>query len=279
MRTNLLAAAAAFFLSLVTYEYTGMPVRLELPAVSFLYIFSMYSINNYFERDLLKLSNPYKYAIYGKYGVPFLLASIVSMALSIYLSLRFIPLTTALIAGSYLLGFIYSTAPVKRLVAKTGMRFMRILYNSKIVTCFGWIIIAILVPMTAVSLPPVSMASMVSLSALVFALVFLRTTLMDLIAFQGDLILGRETLPIMIGMRSTRILSALVSAAGVSVFVILTLMTKDWLFLFLTATILYYQALMLVINRLNYLIALKYEVLVDLNFALLIIIYAALRLF
>lgn len=275
VRTNFLAAIAAFFITLVTFDYTGMAVRYELPAASFLYIFSMYSINNYFERDLLKLSNPYKYAVYGRFGGFFLMASIVSMAASIFLTLRFTPATTALVAGSYLLGFIYSTQPVKRLILKIRPRVARIIYNSKIVTCFGWIIITILVPMAA-GVP--SLPALVSLSALIFALVFLRTALMDLIAFQGDLILGRETLPIMIGTRSMRLISAVISVTGIAIFGAMTAMHHDWRFLLLAATIIYYQILMIIIKRLNYLIALKYEVLVDLNLVLLIILYAAIRL-
>jgi (E)-4-hydroxy-3-methyl-but-2-enyl pyrophosphate reductase len=274
VRTNLVAASAAFFITLFTFEYTGMPVRYLMPVLSFLYIFSMYSINNYFERDLLKLSNPYKYAVYGKFGAPLLIASIVSMSVSIYLSSLFNPLTTVLVAGSYLLGFIYSTKPVKHMISKFRPGPVRTMYNSKIVACFGWIIITILAPMTTAGLSP---GAIVSLSALIFALVFLRTALMDLIAFQGDLILGRETLPILLGTRNIKILSLLLSAIGVSVFGCVTIMMNEYRFLLLTINIAYYLVLIYVINRLNYLIALKYEVLVDLNLVFLILLYFLVR--
>ncbi len=275
VRTNLLAAAAAFFLTMITFEYTDTPVSYELPVISFLYIFSMYSINNYFERDLLKLSNPYKYAVYGRYGMPFLLASIAAMLLSVFLAGRFTAATVALVAGSYLLGFIYSTRPVKSTVSRIGPRFMRKIYNSKIVACFGWIIITVLTPMSAAGLAPAPLAA---LSVLVFALVFLRTALMDMIAFQGDLILGRETLPIMVGTRAMRLLTAIVSAAGVAVYAALTVVFSEWRFLPLAVTLIYYEALIILINRLNYLIALKYEVLVDANLAFLMILCTAIML-
>ncbi|MBN1496773.1 MAG: 4-hydroxy-3-methylbut-2-enyl diphosphate reductase [Spirochaetes bacterium] len=275
VRTNILASAAAFFITLITFRLAGIPVSYELGAISFLYIFSMYSVNNYFERDLLRLSNPYKYAVYGRYGSVFLGVSILLMAISIIISTRFGPATTALIAGSYSLGFIYSTKPVKGLVAKIRLRFTRKLYNSKLVTCFGWIIISVLAPMT---LGAPSLAAFIAISGFVFALIFLRTALMDLIAFQGDLILGRETLPIMVGTRIMQTLSMIVAAAGIALFSVFILVMGDWRFLFLSLNIIYYVILLLVINRLNYLIALKYEMLVDLNFALLIIIYALVQI-
>jgi hypothetical protein len=208
VRTNLLAAVTAFFVTLLTLAYIGESLRYQLPIISFLYIFSMYSINNYFEKDLLKLVNPYKYDIYQKFGAPFLFVSIASMGVSIYFANQFNSATTALVSGSYLLGLVYSTNMVKTIIKKINRGLIRKIYNSKIVACFGWIIMTVLVPMIATT---PSLPALISLSAFLFVLVFLRTALLDLIAFQGDLILGKETLPVLVGTRSVILISVIIS--------------------------------------------------------------------
>jgi (E)-4-hydroxy-3-methyl-but-2-enyl pyrophosphate reductase len=275
VRTNILSSVAAYFMTLLVLLYAGLPVDHVLASISLLYIFSMYSTNNFFERNFLKLSNPYKYRIYERFGVPLLVASIISMAASVALSLRYGPVATGIITGSYLMGFIYSTAPVKLLVKKLRAGIIRKLYNSKLVTCFGWIIVTVLLPLLCRG---GGAADAAALSSLVFGLVFLRTTLLDLIAYQGDLILGRETLPIWIGTSNTRVIATAIGAAGGLAFTAVTLALNAPIFLLLAVNICYFISLMAIINRLNYLIALKYELLVDVNFIVLILFYFILRL-
>ena len=275
VRTNILSSVAAYFVTLFALLYAGLPEDHVLAAISLLYIFSMYSTNNFFEKRFLKLSNPYKYRIYERFGVPLLAASIISMAASVLLSLRYGPVATTVITGSYLMGFLYSTAPVKLLVKVLRAGFLRKLYNSKLVTCFGWTIVTVLLPLLCRG---GGTADAAALSSLVFGLVFMRTALLDMIAYQGDLILGRETLPIWIGTSNTRIIATVTGAAGILAFSAITLAMKAPLLLLMALNIGYFIGLMAVINRLNYLIALKYELLVDVNFILMIIFYLAMRL-
>lgn len=274
VRTNLFSSLTAFFITLLAVDYAGYPDGLALPSLSFLYIFSMYTINNYFDKNLLKLSNPYKFAIYRKYGLPLLLFSLASMAVSIQIATRFNFLTVAVITASYVLGFMYSTGPVKGFVRKTMPKPLRNIYHSKIVVCFGWTIITVLVPMLETS---VSAAAVVSFSFFVFTLIFLRTALLDLIAFQGDLILGRETLPVLVGARAIGILSLLISLAAIACYGTITVIMGRWPFLALLVPIGYYVVLMYLIQRLNYLISLKYELLVDLNLLCVIICFFLIR--
>lgn len=274
VRTNILSAVAAFFITRIAMAYAGIPDNYIFPALSFLYIFSMYTINNYFEKNLLKLSNPYKFDIYEKYGIPLMLISIPSMAASIYCAARFNMMTAAVVIGSYCLGFVYSTGPVKNLVRKKMPEPLRLVYNSKIVACVGWIIITVLVPMIGTRLIP---TAFFSFSAYVFALIFLRTELLDLIAFQGDLILGRETLPVLIGSRAIRRISLIISATALALFGIVTLLFNDPVYLVLTASIIYYVILVYLVQKLNYFISLKYELLVDLNLAFVVLCYFIIR--
>ncbi|HNW27563.1 MAG TPA: hypothetical protein PKN50_03710 [Spirochaetota bacterium] len=274
VRTNLFSSLAAYYITLMAMNYAGIAEDRAFPTLSFLYIFSMYTINNYFDKNLLKLSNPYKYDIYKKYGLPLLLVSIASMAVSIHIATRFSLLSIAVIIGSYALGFIYSTGPIKVFVKHYLPKMLRKIYNSKIVVCFGWTIITVLVPMIEMS---ASGPAVISFSAYVLALIFLRTALLDMIAFQGDLILGRETLPVLVGTRAIAFLSLVISLVAMACFGSITVMMGRWLYLTLLAAIVYYEILMYVIQRLNYLISLKYELLVDVNLFFIISFFFLIR--
>ena len=234
----------------------------------------MYSINNYFEKEFLKLSNPYKYVIYEKFGKSLLIVSLAAMAASIFMALQYNAVTIAVLTGSYALGFMYSTAPVKQVIKRVKPGFFQKLYNSKIVTIFGWVVITVLIPILGTGM---SITHFTTLGGYVFTLIFLRTTLLDLIAFQGDLIIGRETLPLWFGSDNMRILSSIVSAICIAVFGYSAIATHHYLFLIFILAIIYLLILMNIINRLNYLISLKYEVLVDVSFIFVILIYFLVR--
>ena len=266
VRSNLVASVTAFFITLLALAYAGLPVRYPLPLISFLYIFSMYSITSILEKNVLKLSNPFKYRLYRKIGTPLLALSICAMAISVLLAFRFNPVTAAIVGIASLLGLIYSAGFTKSIVKRISLAPLKVIYSSKIVTSMGWCIITVLVPMTATSM---NATALVSLSSFVLLLVFLRSTILDLIAFQGDLIIGRESLPLLLGIDRFRILTAAVSIPLLTVFVYLTVHLNAWLYLILVLNIAYYLYLIRHIERLKYLISLKYEALTDFNLIIL----------
>jgi hypothetical protein len=270
VRTNLLSAVAAFFICRITQSYAGTQGDYLFPTISFLYIFSMYSVNNYFERKFLKLSNPYKYIIYKKFGVPFLIIAILSMFVSLYLIRVYSGIIIAILCLSYLMGFSYSAKPVKRIVEKMRLKFLKRLYYSKVVACFGWIIVTVLLPMLGST---ADIPRFVSLSAWVLTIILLRTILLDLIAFQGDLIMGRETLPQWLGTKNMSALAYCISAAGILLFGYVTYSLNSMSFLPYILNIFYLLAVMKIIKKLNYIISLKYELLVDINFIIIALFY------
>jgi len=118
-----------------------------------------------------------------------------------------------------------------------------------------------------------SVPHIISLTSLVFMLIFLRTALLDLIAFQGDLILGRETLPILIGTDAMRRLAVILTILGSLVFASIAVIVNEPVFLVFLLNMGYYIMLLYIIDKLNYLISLKYEALVDLNLLLVAVFY------
>jgi len=272
VRSHLVSSLAAFFMTLIVQSAAGIQRDLKLALVSLLYIFSMYSINNYFDRAFLKESNSYKYAIYGRFGSLYFGLSLACIALSGWLTYGYGLAASTILGLSYFLGLVYSTGPVRALVQKAGL-IMKRAYNTKIIATIGWLVPLLLLPYIIYS-PPI--LPMISVGTAIFTIILFRQTLMDVIAIQGDVIFGRDTIPVLFGIERTFImLSALASAASL-LMCIAASWSGRWQTLFLVLNIAYYIALFRHISRLRYLIALKYEVIVDFNYFLLIIFYCLL---
>ncbi|MCP4138034.1 MAG: 4-hydroxy-3-methylbut-2-enyl diphosphate reductase [bacterium] len=277
VRTNLLSAISAFFLNSIIQQFAGLETNYYYSTIAFLYIFSMYSINNFFERDLLKISNPYKYTIYEKFRVPLLVISLLSLAVSLLLSIitaenSTVPypwLNTEILFFSYLFGFIYSTAPVKKLVSTSNIDIIKKLYNSKIVTAFGWLIIMIL-PLLYHSVAPLVVAL---ISIFILTYILIRHILNDIIAFQGDLILGRATLATWIGINKIYVVSFVIALMAIGAFGAGFYFVRNSTLILFMINILFFAGILNHIRKRKYLIALKYELLVDVNYLFMILFY------
>jgi (E)-4-hydroxy-3-methyl-but-2-enyl pyrophosphate reductase len=272
VRTNLFSAITAFFITLFIQKYFEKAPDYSLSLISFLYIFSMYTINNYFELVFLRVSNPYKFVLYDRFKHISLPLSIISIVISfILIAINYDYLTLLIFGISATLGSIYSTERIKSLFYNMKQRVISKIYFSKsIVVTFGWVIITTLIPSITLN---IEFYKIIVVSAYVFTFIFLRSILLDCIAFQGDLILGRETLPILLGIKRTRLLVVALSILSVSIFGIYSYLNERFAYLLFIITIIYFLILLTRVIKLNYLIALKYELLVDLNLLLFIILY------
>lgn len=271
VRTNVLSASAAFFITGLAASYGGGAPDYRLGAAVSLYIFSMYTFNNFFTIPFLRESNPYKFNLYHRHRYAFLAVAAAFTALSAALVIGYPAPVMAVFFLSAFLGIIYSTPPFKRLVRGLGLGALTKVYNSKTVaTTFGWVIVTAVLPLLSSGARPITMAAV---SFLVFGFIFLRNILLDLIALQGDLILGRETLPILAGIDKTKWLAAGLSLASLAAYVPITLCCHDASYLLMAASHASYLGLLFYLVGLDYLAALKYEFLVDLNLIVFVALY------
>jgi 4-hydroxybenzoate polyprenyltransferase len=272
VRTNLLSAFAGFFMSSIALKYNHFEMSIKFPIISFLYLYSMYSINNYFDKEFLKISNSYKHRVYKKYGLFLLGISILFIIISIYISFYISRNVTIVLLLSYLLGISYSTNIIKNIIKKINFNSITKIYHSKILAILGWIIIINILPLVYYGK---GISTSIPFIIFVLTIIFQRHFLTDLIAYQGDFIFGRKTIPIIFGDKRNLILYIL-SISSIIIFGISTIFLKNYIDLFLIINILYYIILLYNINKHRYLISLKYEIIVDLNF-LIIILYSIFR--
>jgi hypothetical protein len=255
-------------MTILAQMFYNIDLDFRYPLISLFFIFSMHSINNYFDRDFLKACNSYKYLIYDRFGLELLFISIIFMSASVVLAVDLNPESIYILLSSYLFGFAYSTAPVKSFVKKLPFQTLRRLYSTKIITSFGWLLVVVLLPLINHT---VDYLFLISFIALILGYVFIRHMLIDLIALQGDLIFGRETLPILAGIRNIRTIIYTFSGISSLFLIISSFYSSDYFLLLYVINFVYFVLLFNKINRITYLISLKYELLVDFNYMLMII--------
>ncbi len=270
VRTSLLSSVAAFFFSLLLQYFAGITYNYRLSLIAFIYIFSMYSINNYFDRDFLKTCNSNKFKIYDRFGIPLVVLSILSMIISIKFSYDSGITIFMVLISSYIFGIAYSTDYVKYIIKMLHLSILRKIYNSKIITYLGWLYVIIFLPSI---IYPIDIYEIINFSIFILSIIFFRHFLIDVIAFQSDLIFGRETIPVLIGVKNITILAIIISFLSILTLVAFAFLRNNMLILIFSINIIYYYVLLNKIKNANYLISLKYEVLVDFNFILMIFFF------
>lgn len=277
IRLNLISSLASFFMSLLIENIAGMWSSYKLPFLSSFFIFIMYAINNYFLKDTLKISNPFKFKLHKNNHFIILTSTIAAILISIiitftiqnnfYLFVYYVILFT---------GMIYSSSCFKFLINKYSPSFIKTIYSIKSIPAnIGWIIITLFLP--AVYAFQFNNSNKIHIDIIFSSIVFLsymiisRNLLLDFIGFNGDLIIGNITLPIIVGLNTAKYLFyslsfiAMVSLLYLSIF-------HNMMFIVFTVNILFNYLLVLKIINLKYFISLKYEMLTDLNFIIFIVL-------
>ena len=174
----------------------------------------------------------------------------------------------------YIFGLVYSTPLVKTLIKNTNINSFNKIYNTKIVTGLGWVVAVIVIPYYGYG---VSWEIYLSASLFFFMFVFIRHLIIDFVVFQGDLILGRDTLPTWLGVKKVITLSYIIIITSSLVFSAVSVISNKAVFLILLLCICYYVVLLKKIEKTDYLISLRYEFIIDLNYFFLALIYFGIK--
>ena len=129
VRSNIISSIAAFVMVLLAQKFAGLQMEYKSGLIASLYIFIMYSVNNYFDRHFLIKSNSYKYGVYKKYGPLLLGLSIPGFFISLYLAYLLSPMLMYTLLIPYFFGIIYSAPLSKTIVKKLNTDILKKLYN------------------------------------------------------------------------------------------------------------------------------------------------------
>ncbi|MBW2121136.1 MAG: 4-hydroxy-3-methylbut-2-enyl diphosphate reductase [Deltaproteobacteria bacterium] len=221
VESDLYGAVAAGCLSYVAAGLQSLPFHWAYFLIAMAYVYSMHLLNRFTDREAGRLNDPARAEFYEKHGSVLKgvgIASILfALTISLFLGLPvFLFLLAASVGGvTYSLSFI----PSGRLERIRYRRLKDIPGSKTLFIALAWAGVTSLVA-------PLSTSFGLSLNLLatflvLAAMVLIRSAAFDLRDIQGDLIVGKETIPIVLGEKHTQRLLALTAALTGLAFLVL----------------------------------------------------------
>ena len=202
VKTDFYSALGAGCLALTGMLLQKIPVRISSIAVAAFFVYAMHVLNRLISTRESGLIGSFREKSYLRHKKYFRLAAVASLAIALVLSLAdSIP--------SFLLLFVISLAGglynMKILPGNRRFQRLRDIPGSKnFFTAVAWGIATAVLPAVSETRP--FSAGMAVAFVFTFSLVFIRSAMSDIMDIQSDKLLGRETIPVIIGKEKTQVL-------------------------------------------------------------------------
>ena len=197
VRTDLSSAIGAGFLSLVSMLLQGLEVHVSHILIASLCVYAIHTINRLQGRSFGRIKGSFREKSYIQHMVTYMTIAIVSLALALALSFMAGPAPLILVGSVSLFGALYT-------VSVWGKRLEDLPGSKNFFTAMAWAAVTVVIPRISVSLEIT--CSMAVAFVFVFVLVFSKSVLSDTLDIQSDRLIGRETIPIVMGEKRARIL-------------------------------------------------------------------------
>jgi len=197
VRTDISSAIGAGCLSLVSMFLQGLSVSLSNILIAALCVYAIHTINRLQGRSFGRIKGSFREGSYIKYRGIYIAVAIASLVLAAVLSFAGGLVTFILVGFISLSGVLYN-------VTMWGKRLEDVPGSKNIFTAMGWAVVTAVVPQVSVNLEIT--CSMVVAFIFVFVLVFSKSVLSDTIDIQSDRLIGRETIPVIMGEAHARTL-------------------------------------------------------------------------
>lgn len=214
MLSNLYLAIGAAFLATAGAWLQGAALKPHYLAIAGLYTLSMHTLHHMFDRRADSYNDPERAKFYHDYGYSLSILAAVSGVLGLVAAWMLGPLIFVLLLLMSLLGVVYNFELEGPGAGAGKVSMLKRIPGSKtVLVTAAWGIAAVLVP----ALDAYGSVGTSGIMAFLWvcALVFVRTSFFDIIDMQGSRIVGRETIPIVLGEKRTMDLLKAVLAAAV----------------------------------------------------------------
>jgi len=202
VKTDVYSAFGAGCLSLASMLLQKLNVNIVNIMITSLFVYAMHTLNRLIDRKASTIIGSFREESYRKHEKAYVAAAIVSMILVLISSFS---------AGihAFILIFLISTFGVlyntRILPGNWRFKSLKDLPGSKnISTAAAWAAVAAALPQFEISLtitPGLIIAFLFT-----FGIVFVRSAMSDILDIQSDRLIGRETIPVLIGKERTQIL-------------------------------------------------------------------------
>jgi len=218
IESNIYAAIGAASLSYGSCKLQGIYPDPLLMLIAALYIFSMYILNNFTDQEAIRLNEPGKTEFLIKNRRILIGLAVLSAVISVFISVKLGLIPVLLLLLSSTLGIFYSIKIIPGNPSRPhGFRRLKDIPASKdLFVALAWTVVTVLIPYFSTE-EKISLLATFTTFLFVFSLVYIRSVLFDIKDIHGDIIVGRETIPILIGKENTKIflvILAALSAAG-----------------------------------------------------------------
>ena len=217
--TPLKLAVGAAFLTVGIHAWTGLPLTWKYPFITATYVLAMYLLTPYLDPLGLGSKGPARARLLER-SRSFLVGIALTSLLCAFVVAATLGLGSILVVvGASLFGLVYK----KKVRLGGQVLSLRSIPGSKdILVALALAVVALALPLwhNSHAWGPRAWAAVLLVSALVFA----RTTTYNLREMQNDQIMGKETLPILLGKRATKIVLLASLAAALAATLTLSLL-------------------------------------------------------
>jgi 4-hydroxy-3-methylbut-2-enyl diphosphate reductase len=199
--TNLYVALGAGCLCYAAIQLQGLAVMPAALAVAVLYVLSMHILNHLTGRAEDKYNDPDREQFYHAHKIPLNIMALIAGAFGLVAAYRMGPMAFWALLAMSVMGLSYNLRIIPAVLTPCRkVRRIRDLPGSKtILIALAWGVIAAVLPALA------NLGASLAGTAVVFVwatgLVFSRTAFFDILDMQGDRIVGKETIPVLIGQQ------------------------------------------------------------------------------
>ena len=202
LKSNLYVATGAGSLSYTSSLLQQVEPQFTYFFVAFFYVYAMHLLNHFTDRAS-KLNDPVQTMFYGRHRRFLLVTGFLSafMALSLGAYLGLLPFVFVLVMSGVGLMYNFKIIP-ERLAGVTGIYRLKEIPGSKTMfTAVAWGVLAALIPVVC-SDQEISGATAIAFF-FVAGMIFIRSGLFEIMAIEGDRVVGKETLAIALGKERT----------------------------------------------------------------------------
>lgn len=217
-KSNLFLALGAAALSYAACRLQRIEPTLVFNFIAAFYVFGVHLLNQFTEPEVLRVNEPARHAFYIRHQSLLFTLGIVSAMGTLLLSALLGWASFAVVLLALALGVVYRIQIIPEPLARLfGFRRLSEIPMSKdLFLALGWVFLTVLLPAGRAVGVNALLASL-----FVFILAFSRSILYDLRDIQGDMIVGRDTIPIAIGKpRTQTLLAVLFSLLGLALIVV-----------------------------------------------------------
>lgn len=189
----------------------GINPSIKFCAIATLFLFSMYVLNYFANKEAAALSEPSRAKLYEQHQGVFMVLGIVAAILSSVLAFTINIDAFFCIFFASLFGIAYRVSIIPKKFSRIfRYRSLAQIPGSKeMFISIAWAVSTGLIPF--LGSPESSLSSLPVVLAFTFSMVFMRTVLLDVRDVQGDRIIGKETIPIAIGKSNTKAILVVMS--------------------------------------------------------------------